>query len=45
MKIKTFPLQFTEKELEEIGKIAKNLGESKKDFILKAIRKRMKEEK
>ena len=45
MNIKTFPLQFTEKKLDEIKVVADKLEESKKQFILTAIEKRLKEEK
>lgn len=44
MNIKTFPLQFTKKKLDEIKKAADKLGETKKEFILKAIEKRLGEE-
>lgn len=37
MKIKTFPLHFTEEYLEMIKDIAKESGQSVKDFILNAI--------
>lgn len=42
MKIKTFPLQFTEEKLEEIRKAAKENGVSIKEFILAAIDEKMK---
>ena len=41
MKIKTFPLKFIEKELEEIRKKAKSLNMTTNDFILKAIQEKM----
>ena len=41
MKIKTFPLQFTEQKLDEIGRLAKN---SKKQFILDAIDEKIEKE-
>lgn len=37
MKIKTYPLQFTEADLERIRKAAINNGQTIKDFILSAI--------
>jgi len=43
MKIKTYPLQFTEKELNEIKKSAAKVGMSMKDFMLEAIREKQKE--
>lgn len=42
MKIKTFPLQFTEEKLEEIREDAKVNGMSIKAFILAAIDEKMK---
>lgn len=42
MKIKTFPLQFTEEKLEEIREAAKVNGMSIKAFILAAIDEKMK---
>lgn len=44
MKIKTFPLQFTEENLEEIRKAAADAGMTTKDFILSAIREKMERE-
>lgn len=41
MKIKTFPLQFTEDKLKEIREAAKEKGMSIKDFILAAIDEKM----
>lgn len=41
MRIKTFPLQFTEEYLEEIRQSAKDNGQSIKDFILSAISEKM----
>ena len=41
MKIKTYPLQFTEERLNEIKKIAKSLGMNIKEFMLKAIEEKM----
>lgn len=43
MKIKTFPLQFTEDKLDKIGNVADKLNMSKKDFILEAIDEKMEE--
>ena len=45
VKIKKFPLDFTEDFLNEIGRLATGKGETKKEFILKAIKKSMEEEK
>lgn len=48
MKIKTFPLQFTEKYLNEIRKVANDNGMSIKELMLTAIEekvKRLKEDK
>ena len=45
MNIKTFPLQFTKEKLDEIKEVADKLDESKKEFILKSIEQRLKEEK
>lgn len=41
MKIKTFPLQFTEEKLEEIREAAKKQGLTVKDFIFSAIEEKM----
>jgi len=41
MKIKTFPLQFTERDLSEIREAAACQGMTIKDFILSAIREKM----
>lgn len=41
MKIKTFPLQFTEESLEEIRKAAYDAGMTIKDFIHEAIKEKM----
>lgn len=41
MKIKTFPLQFTEEHLDKIRKAAQDNGQSIKDFILTAIEEKM----
>lgn len=40
MKIKTYPLQFTEKELNEIRDKAQSLGMSIKEFIHSAIKEK-----
>lgn len=45
MKIKTYPLQFTEERLSEIRDKAASKDETIKDFIYKAIDEKMKEEK
>ena len=45
MKIKTYPLQFTEEYLKEIEKKAKENNMSIKEFILNAIANKMKKEK
>lgn len=45
MKIKTYPLQFTEEYLKEIETKAHENNMTIKDFILKAIEEKMKEEK
>lgn len=42
MKVKTYPLQFAEKDLEEIREKAKALDMSVKEYILKAIAEKMK---
>lgn len=42
MKIKTYPLQFTEEYLREIEKKAKENNISIKEFILNAIEEKMK---
>lgn len=42
MKIKTFPIQFTEDHLDKIRKSAEDLNMSIKDFILSAIEEKMK---
>ena len=39
--IKTFPLNFTDEQLEEIGKKAEELKMSKKEFILEAIKEKL----
>ena len=39
MKIKTYPLQFTEEYLKHIEEVAKKQGKTIKDFMLEAIRK------
>ena len=39
MKIKTYPLQFTEEYLKHIEEVAKKQGKTKKDIILKEIKK------
>jgi hypothetical protein len=41
MKIKTFPLQFTEEKLDKIRAVAKANFMSTKDFILTAIEEKM----
>lgn len=41
MKIKTFPLKFIEKDLEEIRKKARSLNMTTYEFILKAIKEKM----
>ena len=45
MKIKTYPLQFTEEYLKEIKEKAKENNMSIKEFILNAIENEMKKEK
>lgn len=45
MKIKTYPLQFTEEYLKEIKEKAKENSMSIKEFILNAIENEMKKEK
>ncbi len=40
MTIKTYPLQFTEKELEEIRECAKSKGMTVKAFMLEAIKEK-----
>lgn len=45
MKIKTYPLQFTEEYLKQIKEIAKSKGMTIKDFILKSIEKEIEKEK
>lgn len=45
MKIKTYPLQFTEEYLKHIEEIAKEKNMSIKEFILNAIANEMKKEK
>ena len=45
MKIKTYPLQFTEEYLREIKEKAKENNMSIKEFILNAIANEMKKEK
>lgn len=45
MKIKTYPLQFTEEYLKEIKEKAKEKNMSIKEFILNAIANEMKKEK
>lgn len=45
MKIKTYPLQFTEEYLKEIKEKAKENNMSIKEFILNAIVNEMKKEK
>ena len=42
MKIKTFPIQFTEDHLDKIRKSAADLNMIIKDFILSAIEEKMK---
>lgn len=42
MKIKTFPIQFTEDHLDKIRKSAADLNMSIKDFILSAIEEKIK---
>lgn len=42
MKIKTYPLQFTEERLKEIADKAKSEGKTIKDFMHKAIEEAMK---
>ena len=41
MKIKTYPLQFTEEELNRIRTKSESLGMTIKDFILTAIKEKM----
>ncbi len=41
MRIKTFPLQFTEEYLDEIRKAAADRDTTIKDFILSAIEEKM----
>lgn len=45
MKIKTYPLQFTEEYLREIEKKAKEKNMSIKEFILNAIQEKLEKEK
>lgn len=45
MKIKTYPLQFTEEYLKKIEVKAHENNMTIKDFMLKAIEEKMKEEK
>ena len=45
MKIKTYPLQFTEEYLREIEKKAKENNMSIKEFILNAIQEKLEREK
>ena len=45
MKIKTYPLQFTEEYLKEIKKKAKENNMSIKEFILNAIQEKLEKEK
>lgn len=45
MKIKTFPLQFTEEYLKKIEKTAKKQGKTIKEFIHNLIRKELENEK
>ena len=45
MKIKTYPLQFTEEYLREIEKKAKENNMSIKEFILNAIQEKIEKEK
>ena len=45
MKIKTYPIQFTEEYLKEIKEKAKENNMSIKEFILNAIANEMKKEK
>lgn len=41
MKIKTYPLQFTEEYLKKIEKKAKSIGMTIKEFMLKAIEEKL----
>ena len=41
MKIKTYPLQFTEEYLKHIEEVAKKQGKTIKDFILEAIKEKI----
>ena len=41
MKIKTYPLQFTEEYLKYIEEVAKKQGKTIKDFILEAIKEKI----
>lgn len=41
MKIKTFPLQFTEEDLKKIRDVAASMGMTMKDFIHSAIREKI----
>lgn len=41
MKIKTYPLQFTEEYLKHIEEIAKKRNKTIKDFILEAIKEKI----
>lgn len=45
MKIKTYPLQFTEEYLKEIKEKAKENNMSIKEFILNAIQEKLEKEK
>ena len=41
MKIKTYPLQFTEEYLKHIEEVAKKQGKTIKNFILEAIKEKI----
>ena len=41
MKIKTYPLQFTEEYLKHIEKVAKKHNKTIKDFILESIKEKI----
>ena len=41
MKIKTYPLQFTEEYLKHIEEVAKKQGKTIKDFILESIKEKI----
>lgn len=42
MKIKTFPINYIDFELEKVGKYARHVKETKEEFIKKSVEERMK---